>query len=116
MVNLGGLPEPATSFRAAPLLQSTQELGVIARRIPQPPRRDTGRVPGRIHVRSAIPQVLVPAEAIDGLAAYAAEARSARKCLFAIGRWRRPKAYRQTALAPLSQPPRPAWRRAAARR
>ena len=97
-------------------LQAADQLGVVARRVPQPPRRDAGGVPGGILVRPALPQVLVPAEPIDRLAAHAAEARSARESLLAERRGRRAEAHRQIALAPFFQPPGPAVRRAAAAR
>src|SRR5262245_50549692 len=116
MVNLGTLPEPAAGFCTAPSLQPAKQLGVVARCIPQLPRRDAGRVPARIPVRSATPQVFVPAEAIYRLAAHAAEAGSTRERSLAVRSGRRPKACRQTAVAALAELPCPALGRAAAGR
>lgn len=81
---------------------------------PQPPRRNTTRVPDRTRIRSGIPQILVPPEAINRLAADAAEAGAERIfCLAIRGGWH-PKGRRQAGIQ--SKSPRPAFGRAAARR
>ena len=77
---------------------------------------DAGGVPRGVLVRPAVPQVLVPAEPVDRLAAHAAESRPAREGLFAIGRGRAAEARRQIAFAAFLEPPGPAVRRAAAPR
>ena len=77
VVDLGGLPQPPAGLRAAPRLQAPQHPVVVARRVPEPPRHHAGGVPRRPAVRPGVPQVAMPAEAIDRLAAHAAEARAA---------------------------------------
>ena len=92
VIDLGGLPQPLTALRAAPRLDALEDARMIARRVPQPPRHHAGGVPFGIAVRSAIPQVDVPAEAEDRLPAHAAVARAARERGLAIGRGRRAEA------------------------
>ena len=82
MVDFRGLPQPPAGLGAAAPLQAADQLGVVARRVPQPPRRDAGGVPGGVLVRPALPQVLVPAEPIDRLAADAAETRARARTPF----------------------------------
>ena len=76
VVNFGALPQPSAALAAAPRLQPPQEPGVVTRRVPKLPRDHTGAVPVRIHVGTAIPQIDMPTEAIDRLAAHAAESRT----------------------------------------
>src|SRR5436309_3365543 len=84
MIDLAGLPQPYAGFGGTALLQPPQKLGVVARRVPQPPCGHTRGMPCCVFVRPVIPQFLMPAEAIDRLTARAAEARPAREFLFAI--------------------------------
>jgi len=50
VVNLGSLPQSSAAGRAAPALQLPQELGVVARSVPQMPRNHTGGVPNGVFV------------------------------------------------------------------
>ena len=59
-------------FRLSPTLQPLEDLGIVARSVPKPPRRHAGGVPAGVPVGTRSPQVHVPAEAIDRLAADAA--------------------------------------------
>jgi hypothetical protein len=69
VVNFGALPQPSAALAAAPPLQSPEELGVAIRRVPKLPRDHAGAVPVRIHIGAGIPQIDMPTEAIDRLAA-----------------------------------------------
>ena len=72
VVNFGTLPQPSAALTAAPRLQPPQEPGVVTRHVPKLPGDHTVAMPSRIHVGAAIPQIDMPTEAIDRLAAYAA--------------------------------------------
>jgi len=113
VVDLGGLPQPPAGLRATPRLQAPEQPALIGRRAPQPPRHHAGGVPHRPLVRPGVPQVAVPAEAIDRLAAHAAGSRAAEKLRLAIRR-RRIAECRRQALG-RSDAPGPAGRRAASR-
>src|SRR3954465_3021166 len=93
MIDLAGFPKTRARLRAFALLQAADQLGVIARRVPQAPGRHAGGVPGRVLVWAATPQILMPPEPVHRLAAHAAEARSTRECLFAKRRGRRAEAH-----------------------
>ena len=73
VVNFGALPKPSAALAAAPRLQPPQKADVVARRVPKLPCDHAGAVLVRVHVSAAIPQIDMPTEAIDRLAAYAAE-------------------------------------------
>jgi hypothetical protein len=89
VVNFGVLPKASAALAAAPCLQPPQERDVVARRVPKLPCDHAGAVPVRVHVSAAAPQIDMPTEAIDRLAAYTAATRTLRICAFAIGRgWR----------------------------
>src|SRR3954452_4847547 len=107
LIDLGAAQEPPSGRSAATPLQALQEAGLIARRVPELPRRDTRRVPLAAAVAAA-PELAVPAEPEHRLAADAAGARALGKARIAIGRRRRPEAF-----APLFAPA-PALRCAAA--
>jgi hypothetical protein len=85
VVNFGTLPQTPAALAAAPPLQPSEEPGVAIRRVPKLPRDHAGAVPVRVHVSAAVPQIDMPTEAIDRLAAHAAESRTLDKCAFAIG-------------------------------
>src|SRR5580704_19133263 len=116
MVDLRGFPEPAAACGAPALLETLEQLSVVAGGVPQPPSGDAGRVPRRPPVRPAIPQVDVPAETKSGLAADAAPAGAARKGCLAIGRRRHAECGRQAVIPLTTQAPGPALRRAGAGR
>src|SRR5262249_49081004 len=73
VVDFGALPQASAALAAAPSLQPSQEPNVAVRRGPKLPGNNAGAVPVRVHVRAAVPQVDMPAEAIDRLATHAAE-------------------------------------------
>ena len=83
-----------------------KQAGLIARRVPELPGRDTGRVPLPAARAAGARKVAVPAEPEHRLTADAAMSRSLGEALLAIGRRRRPEA--------LVLAPAPALRRAAA--
>ena len=101
-------PKPSTCLAVAPHLQPPQEWRFAARRIPELPCDHAGAVPGRVLVSAAVPQIDMPAEAINGLAAHAAEAGTLRVGALSIWRGRRSECGRQTLLAITSMPPDPA--------
>src|SRR6516162_7126261 len=68
---------------------------MIARRRPQVPGDHAGGVPNGIPVRATTPQVHMPAEPVDWLAADAAEAGPKRIMAFPVGRGRHPEAPHQ---------------------
>ena len=105
VVNFGALPPPSAALAAAPRLQPPQEPDVVTWRVPKLPRDHTGAVPVRIHVGTAIPQIDMPTEAIDRLAAHAAESRTLRICAFAIGRGWRSICGRQSMVAVIAELP-----------
>ena len=89
VVNLGAFPQPSAGFAAASRLQAPQERGLATRRIPELPCDHAGAVPDRILVSAGIPQIDMPAEAINRLPANTAESGTLRVCAFPIGRrWR----------------------------
>jgi hypothetical protein len=108
VVNFSVLPQPSAALPAAPSLQPPEEPGAAIRRIPKLPRDHAGAVPVRIHVSAAIPQIDMPAEAIDRLAAHAAGSPTFGVCAFAIGRRRRSICGRQSMLAGVIELPSPA--------
>ena len=76
VVNFGALPQPSATLAAAPPLQPPEEPGVAIRHVPKLPRDHTGAMPVRVHVSAAVPEIDMPTEAIDRLAAHAAESRT----------------------------------------
>src|SRR5690349_10021602 len=83
------------------------------RRRPELPRGHTGLVPGCPPARTAIaPDVPMPAIAIDGLPADAAEAVPAPMLGLAIGRRRRPEMSRKSVATVDVESPRPSVRSA----
>src|SRR3569833_2315654 len=112
VIDLGGLPQPRAGGRAAAALQAPQEFRMRVRRVPQLPGGDAGCVPNGVLVGAAIPQVNVPAQAIDGLAADAAVTGAAAVRLFAKWRGRRAERHWQLGVIVVLQPPGPAPGRA----
>jgi hypothetical protein len=108
VVNLGALPEPAAGLATTPRLKAPQEPHFAAWRIPELPRDHASAVPPRVFVSRAAPEVDMPAEAVDRLPAHAAEAGAQGVYPFPIRRGRRSEGGRQSALAVVAQPPRPA--------
>ena len=70
-------------------------------------------MPVRLHVSAAIPQIDMPTEAIDRLAAHAAESWTLHVCAFAIGRGWRSICGWQSILAGVVELPSPAAGRSA---
>src|SRR5215813_11435000 len=101
MVDFGGLEQALAAFPAAPLLQPAQQPHLVARRAPEIPGGHTGRVPARFGISASGPEVDMPAEPVDRLAADAAEAATACVGALPIGCWRQPEALRQVAGAAL---------------
>ena len=89
MTENNGVPAPFARLTASPRLQAAEERSLAARRIPEFPRNYTGAVPIRVLVRAGIPQINMPAKAINGLPADAAESSSTRIGALSIRRWRR---------------------------
>jgi hypothetical protein len=89
VVNLGAPPKPFASLAAAPRLQAPQEGGLATRRIPEFPCDHAGAVPVGVLVGAGVPQIDMPAKAVNGLAAHAAEAGTLRVGAFSIRRGRR---------------------------
>ena len=121
VVDLGVSQKPLAARCATVLLPPLEERHLIARRVPQPPSRHAGRVPFGVSVWAGAPEILMPAEAVDLLAADTAMALAERESLFAIRRGGRPKALRQPGRRGFTQTlrrdrPAPAFRRAASRR
>ncbi len=101
---------------AAPRLKTPEERGFVTRRIPEFPRDHTGAVPVRVFVGAGVPQINMPAKAINGLPAHAAESSPSPVGALSIWRWRRPECDRQTAFAIMTKLPGPAlWCSAAGR-
>ena len=113
VVNFGTLPQPSAALAPAPHLQPPQETDVVARRVPKLPCDHAGAVPVRVHVSAAVPQIDLPTEAIDRLAAHAAESRTLDVCAFAIGRGRSSICGWQSMLAVVVELPSPAAGRSA---
>jgi hypothetical protein len=78
VIDLGGLPQPSAGLGAAAPLDALEDARMVARRRPQVPGDHAGGVPYGILVGAAIPQVDVPAESVDRLAADAAVSPPAR--------------------------------------
>jgi len=108
VVNFGALPQPSAALAAAPPLQPSEEPGVAIRHVPKLPRDHTGAMPVRVHVSAAVPQIDMPTESIDRLAAHAAESRTLDVSAFAIGRGWRSICGWQSMLAGVVELPRPA--------
>src|SRR3954469_2133099 len=76
MVDFSGLPKPEATLGATVTLDAFQNPVIIAGGRPEVPRHHAGGMPRSVKVRSALPQVEMPTETIDRLAAHAASARS----------------------------------------
>src|SRR5690348_8852321 len=116
MIYLSVLPKPPTRLATAPRLQTSQQSGLAARCNPEFPCDHTGAVPGRVFISADVPQVSVPAKAINGLSAHAAESRPPRVGVLSIWRRWQSECDRQTVFAIATKLPRPALRCAAAGR
>ena len=92
-------PEPSTCLTAAPPLEATQEWRLAIRCVPELPGNDTSTVPDRILVRSAVPQVDVPAESVNRLAANAAKTRAQTVGSLAVRSRRHAECCRQPSFA-----------------
>jgi hypothetical protein len=114
VVDLGGPPESSAGLATAARLEAPQQAGLVTRRIPELPGNDAGAMPICILVGTAIPQINMPAKAINRLPAHAAETWALRVCVFAIRRGRRSKGGWQSAPAVFAKPPGPPVRRSAA--
>jgi hypothetical protein len=101
---------------APPRLQAAEETSLATRRIPEFPRNHAGAVPIRVFVGADIPQINMPAKAINGLPAHAAESSSARIGALSIRRRRCSEGGRQTTFAVAAKLSCPADRGSAARR
>ena len=110
MINFGALPQPSAACAAAPCLQASEEPGVATRRSPKLPCDHACGVPDRILVGPSVPQIDMPAEAINRSPARTAESRTSRVCAFAIGRGWCSECGWQSALAVMAEPPTPAAR------
>src|SRR5215208_2369856 len=106
VVDLGAAQEPPSGRAATTSLQALQEAGLIARRVPELPGRDTGRVPLPAARAAGARNVAMPAEPEHRLSADAAGTRPLGEARVAIRRRRRPEALVLT--------PAPTRRRAAA--
>lgn len=113
MINFGALPQPSTTFAAAPCLQAPQEPYVITRRGPKLPSDHACAVPDRILVGPSLPQIDMPAEAINWLPANTTKAGTLPIRAFPKGRRWILECRRQPVLAVVAQPPAPAAGRSA---
>ncbi len=96
VVDLGVLAEALAGQAAAALLQALEPVEMVARRGPQFPGGDAAAVPGRVFVGAAVvPQIAVPAEPKNRLAAHAAMAGTLGVRRLTIGRGRGAEARRQ---------------------
>ena len=93
MVDLGAAQEPPSGRPATASLQALQQAGLIARRVPELPGRDAGRVPLAAARAAGACKVAVPAEPEHRLAADAAMSRPLGEALVAVRRRRRPEAF-----------------------
>src|SRR3954469_16348186 len=89
MVDFSGLPKPYATLRATVALDAFQNSVMIAWCRPEVPRHHAGGMPRSIKVRAALPQVEMPTETVDGLAAHAAGAWATCEPWIAKRRWRR---------------------------
>lgn len=88
VIYLGVLPEPSTCLAAAPPLEATQECYLAIGCVPELPGDNAGTVPDRVLVWPGVPQILMPAEAINRLTADAAETRAQTVSLLSVRRRR----------------------------
>jgi hypothetical protein len=110
MVNFGPASESLTRLGTTAELQPLQELNVRARSSPEPPGGNAGSVPFDLSVRTGAPEIDMPAEAIDGLAADTAAAATQLELGFTIGSWRSTEAVARAMLAVTGHGPGPARR------
>src|SRR5215510_2321437 len=103
MIDFGGLQEPFAALAAAPLLQAAKQPHMVARRAPEVPGGDAGRVPLGFVVWPGVPEIDMPAEPVDRLSAYAAETAAAREGVLTIRGRRLPEALWQVGIAALGQ-------------
>ena len=117
VVHLAVARQAPARHGATPLLQTRQELRLVGGRGPDLPGRRTAGVPAGPAVGLApSPQVAVPAEAVDRLAAQAAGAGPGPVGGLAEGRGRHPEAARPPVAVLHGEAPAPALRHGAARR
>ena len=110
VIYFGVPPQPSTCLAAAPPLKATQERCLVIRCAPKLPGDDTSTMPRRILVWSGVPQILVPAESIDGLTADAAKALTQVVGSLSERSRRRSECCRQSSFATLTDPPcPPSW-------
>src|SRR5688500_4546986 len=80
MIDLGALEQPRAGLAAAPLLPAPQQTVVVARSGPELPRRNAAGMPGGLAVDVPVtPEVAVPSETENRLAADAAMPGTERK-------------------------------------
>src|SRR3569623_3596323 len=108
VIDFGSLPQPRAAGGTATLLQLPEQLGVVARCVPELPGDDAGGVPNGVIVGPLAPQVFVPAEPIDRLTADAARPGATRVPLVAIRCRRGAEPRRQRRLAVSAELPGPA--------
>jgi hypothetical protein len=110
MVYFGIRPQSSTRLAAAPPLQATQERCLAIRCVPEFPGHNASTMPRRILVQTGVPQIPVPAESINGLAANAAETWTQSVGSLSVGNRRRAECGGQPSFASLTGPPGPAHR------
>jgi hypothetical protein len=78
VIYLSIIPEPSTCLSAASSLNTPEERGFVTRRIPEFPCDHTGTVPVGVFVGAGLPQIEMPAEAVNWLPAYTTGSSSPR--------------------------------------
>src|SRR3954470_23172803 len=89
MLAFSGLPKPQAALGATVPLDAFQNPVMIAWCRPEVPRHHAGGMPRGVKIRAALPQVEMPTETVDGLAAHAAGAWATCEPWIAKWRWRR---------------------------
>jgi hypothetical protein len=84
---------------SAPPLEPTQERCLTIRRVPKLPSHDASTMPHCILIQSGVPQIHVPAESINRLAAYTAKPLTQAVGWFSVRSRRRPERRCQSSLA-----------------
>ena len=95
MIDFRGLSQSGAGFGTASILQTLEQLNLVAGSRPEIPGGDTGCMPARVQVWPAAPKIDVPSKRIGRLPAHAAETRTAGQG--ALAKWcrRYAKACRQ---------------------